>query len=679
VAVVSEREPVRDGEVSPALSAIWERHRATVLAQVEVLEQAAIALTRDDLDATRRDAAKREAHKLAGSLGTFGFHAGSEHARGIERLLGAADPPGAARAPALSELVSGLSEAVRERGGAVATPPSEPPGGGAPLLLIVEDDLPAAQRLASEAERSGLRAALAASPDEARAAIARARPDAVLLDLTFDGTTGDAYELLSQLREAAPPVPVLVSTVQDELTDRLEVARRGGHGFATKSIAPQQAIEQVTRLVERAQRATTTVLAVDDDPLVLDAVRALLEPHEFRVATLGDPLRFWDELDRVRPDVVLLDVDMPGATGIELCRVLRNDARWATVPVLILTARRDAATIEELFAAGADDHLTKPVLEGELLARIRNRAERQRLHRALAETDGLTGVPNRPASTQGLERLLRLAARNAEPLALATVDLDRFKQVNDRHGHAAGDAVLRGLGEQLLTTFRGEDVVGRWGGEEFVVGMYGMDAGDAQRRLMDLLDRFREERFVGADGERFGVAFSAGLARFPEDGEDLATLYRAADAALYRAKDAGRGRVVQVGAAGGASEDRVDVVLVEDDEVLGELLVHTLETRGYGVRWLRDGALAASALTGPQRQLRPRLVLLDVELPGLDGVGILRALRDEDVLGEVRVIMLTARASEEASLETLELGAFDHVGKPFSTPVLMHKVARALE
>jgi diguanylate cyclase (GGDEF)-like protein len=392
--------------------------------------------------------------------------------------------------------------------------------------------------------RQGMRVELAASPQEARAAIARERPDGVLLDLTFETGTDDAYALLSELTETDPPVPVLVSTMRDTLTDRVEVVRRGGRGFVTKSLPPEGVIDQLRQLVERERAAEMTLLAVDDDPALLDGVRALLEPHEFRVVTLNDPLRFWQELDAIRPDLVLLDVDMPGVTGLELCRVLRNDARWATVPVLVLTARRDAASIERIFAAGADDYLAKPVVGTELLTRVRNRVERLTLHRALAETDSLTGVPNRHSSTQGLDRLLRLATRYEQPLAFATIDLDCFKHVNDRHGHAVGDAVLRRFGKLLRDAFRGEDVVGRWGGEEFVVGMYGMSGDDAEKRLTELLEALADETFEGVGGERFGVAFSAGVARYPEDGTHLVALYHAADTMLYRAKEAGRGRVV---------------------------------------------------------------------------------------------------------------------------------------
>jgi diguanylate cyclase (GGDEF)-like protein len=533
----------------PALERVWERHRAAVLAQVDAIEAAVAALANGRLEPAQREAAVRDAHQLAGSLGTFGFTGASEHARRLERAFTADGAADAATAATLAAQVAGLRDSIGELATAVAqpVPTATVAAADAPLLLIVEDDVTLAERLAPEAARRAMRVQLATSPEQARAVVAREPPDGVLLDLVFGDGTDGAYALLSELTSMTPPVPVLVSTVRDTLTDRVEVVRRGGRGFVTKSLPPAQVIDQVLSLIERERAPEATLLAVDDDPALLDAVRTLLAPHGLRVLGLDDPLRFWNELDRIHPDLVLLDVDMPGATGIELCRVLRNDVRWATVPVLVLTARRDAATIEEIFAAGADDYIAKPVVGSELLVRVRNRVERLQLHRALAEIDSLTGVANRHTSTQGLDRLLRLAARYEQPLALAAIDLDRFKLVNDCHGHAAGDAVLRRFGALLRRAFRGEDVVGRWGGEEFVVGMYGMTGRDAVLRLGAVLDELREERFADADGAAFRAAFSAGVAEFPADGSHLVALYHAADAALYRAKDAGRARVALAG------------------------------------------------------------------------------------------------------------------------------------
>jgi diguanylate cyclase (GGDEF)-like protein len=329
--------------------------------------------------------------------------------------------------------------------------------------------------------------------------------------------------------------------------------------------------------------------------------------------------------------------------------------------------------------AGADDYLLKPVIGEELVVRVRNRLERFNLHRFLAERDALTSVLNRHSSAQGFDRLLAMTRRFGGPLAIATLDLDRFKEVNDRYGHAAGDVVLRKLGELLTQAFRGEDVVGRWGGEEFVVAMYGMGREDAVRRLQGLLATLSREEFHAGDGRRFRVSFSAGVAVHPGDGDDVNALHRAADAALYRAKASGRARVVAVGDLEADANTHPDVVVVEDDDALGDLLVASLESHGYRPLRLTDGVKAAEALTGSDPQLHPGVVLLDIELPRLDGVSVLRRLRAEGTLRDLRAIMLTTKSAEEDLIETLELGAFDHVAKPFSVPVLMHKVAQAMD
>jgi DNA-binding response OmpR family regulator len=150
---------------------------------------------------------------------------------------------------------------------------------------------------------------------------------------------------------------------------------------------------------------------------------------------------------------------------------------------------------------------------------------------------------------------------------------------------------------------------------------------------------------------------------------------------LYQAKEAGRDRVLPAGwrPEQGSAERRADVVVVDDDEPLAALLLHALETRGYRACWLKDGQEAATLLAGPDPSLRARVLLLDVDLPGLSGLSVLRRLAQDGVVWHTRVIMLTARSAEAEVVGTLELGAFDHVAKPFSLPVLMQRVRRALQ
>jgi diguanylate cyclase (GGDEF)-like protein len=433
-------------------------------------------------------------------------------------------------------------------------------------------------------------------------------------------------------------------------------------------------VDAVLGLLPRASGDERHVLALDDDPAVLAALRALLEPRGIRLTSLGDPRGFWDALESERPDLLMMDFEMPHASGADLCRVVRSDPRWSVLPILMLTARTDAETIQRLFAAGADDYVAKPFVGPELVTRIENRLERARFQRLYAETDPLTGVANRARSEESIAQLLRVAARHRAPVSIAVVGVDGLRAFNERQGHAAGDEALRRVARVLRGALRGEDVLARWGGQEFVLAMYGVEREDGVTRLADALARLDE------GDEALRVTFSAGVAEAPADGAELPELYRAAAGALHQARDAGGGRVIPAGWSAESPEraGSVDVLVVDDDEALAALLVHALETRGYSVRWLSDGREAVEALGGPRPALRARLVLLDVDLPGYDGLSVLRALARDRVLDRTRVVMLTVRAGQREVLDALEMGAVDHVAKPFSIPVLLQRVRRAL-
>jgi diguanylate cyclase (GGDEF)-like protein len=524
-----------------ALEEIWQRHRGEALGHLDLVEQALAALSTRKLDEQLHRMALRAVHMLAGTVGTFGFARASEIAHELEDELRLAVP---ARLATMTWLLAVLRRELDAEAGASQTPHQPEPERGEVRLLIVDRDRNLCERLVVAGERRGMICESAATPGEAWKLASEHRPAAVLLDIAVPpDELPDAYTLLSELSSSVPPIPVVVLTGHDTFTDRVEAARRGSRAFLPKSLLPAEVLGAVEQVLTRDRLAATRVLIVDDDPTVLDLVTLLLSPHDVELFTLLDPQRFWDTLEDVEPELLILDFDMPGLSGPELCRTVRNDPRWAHLAVIFVTARTDAESVERVFNAGADDYVPKPIVGPELVTRVSNRLERLRLHRSQAETDGLTGLSNRVTSEKALQQLAELSERFGTPLSVALLDVDRFKSVNDTHGHAAGDAVLRSLGEYLRREFRGSDVVGRWGGEEFVVGMYGMHRADAVARLTSMLERFRDEKFQGSDGA-FGVTYSAGVSEYGLDGKLVDALCEVADEALYRAKQAGRARVL---------------------------------------------------------------------------------------------------------------------------------------
>ncbi|HVC32807.1 MAG TPA: response regulator [Chloroflexota bacterium] len=667
-------------QATTTLKALWSKFKDANLSRVAVLEEVVLAVLEGTLDLDTRRKGQREAHKLAGAVGTFGFTRGSAIGREIEQTLQSETVLGPADALRLSQLVVELRTELER--------PVDLPDQGeatsivaATLFLVIDADRNVAEQLVLAATSQGMRAEMALSLAAAREIVSRTRPVVVLLDSSFLDPTEDRQAFLMEMSESTPPIPVVVLTARDNFADRVEVARLGGRGFVLKSLPPSDIIEAVLQIMNQFQTADSKVLAVDDDPHVLASMGALLEPHGLRLTPLSDPLRFWETLKEVSPDLLVLDVDMPYLSGIELCRIVRNDPRWSGMPILFLTAATDRVTIGRIFAAGADDYVTKPVIGPELVTRITNRLERVRLHRTMAETDFVTGVATSRKARQVVDHFLLLANRQDQPLCLAVLDLDDFKSINDCHGHGAGDAVLRRLGALLRREFRGSDLVARWGGEEFILAMYGVTKHDGVRRVAEALDCLRQQKFTSADGGAFSVTFSAGVAQFPSDGTDFFALFRAADQTLYQAKGAGRNRVLPTGWHPDSDQDWpiADVVVVDDDDVLAGLLLHALESRGYRTRWLKDGEEAVSLLGGENPKLHGKVVLLDVDLPGLNGMAVLQRLSQGGIVRHTRVIMLTARSGESEVVRALEMGAFDHVAKPFSVPVLLQRVRRAID
>ena len=292
----------------------------------------------------------------------------------------------------------------------------------------------------------------------------------------------------------------------------------------------------------------------------------VLRANELAVAAAASQARLEAILASIGDAV--LTIDQSGAiesVNLAAERLFGSDAaqvigtpvgQW--LPGLDLSALQvDTVRLQEADARRADGRtasveLSLSVLQlpdgGLYIAVLRDITERKlaaaELER-MACTDALTNLINRHHGQRQIEGLLALAKRQQRPLALAAVDLDGFKQINDSHGHAVGDVVLRHCAAMLAGAFRPTDVVARWGGEEFLIALFDSSKADTVHRLTDLLQHLREDPARDRNsGARVVATFSAGVAVYPDNGTDFEALYRSADAELYAAKAAGRARVM---------------------------------------------------------------------------------------------------------------------------------------
>jgi PleD family two-component response regulator len=243
--------------------------------------------------------------------------------------------------------------------------------------------------------------------------------------------------------------------------------------------------------------------------------------------------------------------------------------------------------------------------------------------------------------------------------------------------------VLRSIGELLPKSFRAEDVPGWWGGEgaDFIIGMYGSTKEHAAVKLGQICAKIAEMNFVAEDGRRVHVAASAAVAQYQTDGDTILALREVALKALEQVRETGGAN--RVGISGvktlGPMTRRVDVAIVDGDTALVALLQHAMETRSLRVATFADGETATAALTGSSPEIQASVILLGVDIPALSGLDVLRRLKAGEVTRQSSVVMLTSRTGEQDVLTALELGATDHIAKPFSVPVLMHKVRTVLK
>ncbi|MBW4520969.1 MAG: response regulator [Scytolyngbya sp. HA4215-MV1] len=347
-----------------------------------------------------------------------------------------------------------------------------------------------------------------------------------------DKHLGDLVQTLAEQMQRVPSQAHKASngmTTDDKIDDRAIQTEKIAAASEAGQDLRSYPVEFASLSLPKRVGNSVNILVVDDDPTFLAALRPLLEPWGICMTTLEDPFQFWQVLPTADPDLLLLDVEMPELTGIELCQAIRTDPTWQGIPILFLTAHCEMATIQQIFAAGADDYLTKPVVGVELLTRISNRLERIRLLQTFSTQDPFTGLPNQPESHRDLEALLQQASRQHKSACLAVLRMAELQTINIQYGHSVGYQVLQRWGQLLRATFQRPEVLGYWGNGEFVVGLPFVPRSEAIDYLANLSLTLRQQVFTAPeDGSRFQVTCQVAIAEFPRDGETVRSLYKAA-------------------------------------------------------------------------------------------------------------------------------------------------------
>ncbi|WP_151632611.1 GGDEF domain-containing response regulator [Noviherbaspirillum aerium] len=500
-------------------------------------------------------------HGLAGSAGTFGFAKLGQQASELEIRLTACIKGSAPSGKDFSPVAAGIRKLLRwaaidpndgeieqdtqdTQEGVAATPAADSEPDVGRLIYLVHDNGESVADMAAQFQYFGYEVVTVGGLDELALAIRVRPPAAVVMDLAFPAGILAGAEQIARIKAGCRQrFAVIFISTRSTFEARLATVKAGADGYFSKPLDMVALVDLIDRLVARDEEKAGRILIVDDEVETADYHATLLRQAGMDVRTLYHVEDILQVMGEYRPELILMDVYMPACDGIDVARVIRQDAMYLDVPIVFLSSDSNLDNQLNAIASGADEFLTKPIRPLHLISAVTSRVKRNRELRSLIMRDSLTGLFNHSAVKEHLVRELATARRMQKPLSLAMLDIDRFKSVNDTYGHPVGDQVIRALSRLLQQRLRRSDIIGRYGGEEFVVIMPHTTAAAAVPVLDQIRASFSNIRHH-AEHQDFTSSFSGGVAEIAPD-SDAEELLRRADAALYLAKDGGRNKIIQ--------------------------------------------------------------------------------------------------------------------------------------
>ena len=507
-----------------------------------------------DWDVERRDALVYATHRLAGAALSVGYSRIGNASRRVENQL---KNPGFPDINRLEKLVADLfaeidvcirDEMIDQQHSttqSIKNIPTLYESRSSSLIYLADDDPILVDMLASQVRHFGYSIKTFSRLQDLRTALKSEFPAAILMDIMFPEGELAGIETVKALQvEYDNMLPVFFLSTRDDMPARLQVIRAGGKNYFVKPVDVGALVDELDKITVLEDLEPYRVLIVDDSEVQAKVNALHLKKAGISSQVVTDPFKVLNALEEFIPDLLLLDLYMPKCTGLELAQVIRQMKTFMSLPIVYLSAETDREKQLAAVGLGGDDFLTKPIKPDHLISAVASRIERYRELRALMTRDSLTGLLNHTSIRERLGQEIARSARNSQPLALVMIDIDYFKKVNDTYGHATGDRVLKALTHMLTHRLRQTDIVGRYGGEEFVIVLPNTDEKAAINIINELRKAFSMVRHISNENE-FSVTFSAGVAAYPKR-QTPATLSEAADRALYAAKHQGRNRVLLV-------------------------------------------------------------------------------------------------------------------------------------
>ncbi|WP_353979497.1 diguanylate cyclase [Salinicola endophyticus] len=531
---------MQDEDVQARLAALREQYAERLGHDLQTLMAQAreLAARQRTVEPEALESLRHGLHRIAGSAGTFGYPALGREAREMELWVQAVlETSVAPTSPMLTTLHDRLSGSYRLLEDSAKTTLGEPQAD----FELVSGERSVRIAILAEGDTQVLLQSLSGFGYDCRGLSQVEEGDAWQPDVVIIDTANLEPEVWQARIAEVPGAMRVLLSADGSFEARLRAVRGGAQGFFTHPLDVPALERRLRHLVTLPQQDPYRVLIVDDDTELAEHFRLTLKIAGIESRVIDQPSDVLRGLREFVPDLVLIDINMPGCSGPELARLIRFDDDWLRIPLIYLSAESDAQRQAQALAQAGDDFLVKPISDLALTAAVTARAQRSRqLSQALAR-DGLTGLIKHPAIKELIEIEQSRTQRSGAEACVVMIDIDRFKSINDTYGHGTGDYVIRLLANLLRQRLRRVDHIGRYGGEEFVAVLPACSLENAREAIERIRESFAQMECV-AGKEVFHATFSAGVAS-TLDWTDAGALLEAADRAMYDAKQGGRNQV----------------------------------------------------------------------------------------------------------------------------------------
>ena len=503
----------------PKVQSLWNKFQPVMLERLQVLRQTAEAIQNKTYTSQLAESAEQAAHKLAGVLGSFERQEGTEIARELEQLFEGRILNQMQRNTVL-RLIEELAEHMKL--------PTITSDTLYPIRYIfIHRDSAFETELQTWALNHRSRWLSCDQFDVAITEWETHQPEVLVIDIDEHLTIDQALHFITQLKENSTPSKILLLLPEADIRDRLNLSAAGDYQILSKPVTVEQVWAAIEMTHPVTNRGNETILIVDDDPVFLEMMRSFLAPWPLDVKTLQDPRDIMGSLEATQPNILLLDIDMPHVNGLQLCQAIRADLQWQQLPILFITAQHSRTMIHQGFVSGADDYITKPVVEAELLTRIQQRLERGRLLRMLSTQEPITRLTNFPESCRLIEQRVRqLETTQHTQCFCCLFRLTRLDEINQQHGHSLGHQILKRFARTLEAEAPPHSLLSYWGNGDFILLTAPSASSKPQDDIANICRFARRLMYSTPEGDRTQVHVSWASKTIDQAGETPRSLYR---------------------------------------------------------------------------------------------------------------------------------------------------------